>query len=217
MSILKNETSQRLLKRTKRLSLLIVLLPLLTAVFAYVLESKTPTVFTAEAEVVLGNFQDEKLTNLGALPKFMTSENFFEDEDVKEIAKQLSFEKDPGPSALTFSLSGNTEVEVETKLTTFLDAFMENSDQRYEDTYNFLKEKKKKVENLEVNAENAVSKEELLVDLEDDLDGLRNTYISKEVTVSSSYNNPLNRAVFGFIIGLMLSVIIVVAPEVFRK
>lgn len=222
-----NTLIYRVVSRMRKLLIVLIIIPILTMGISYFMEAKAPTTYTATSTILLGNFQNERLTSqdwvetsisTGFLEKLKkrTNSNY----DVKEIKGRLTFTK-VGKSSVKFQYTGESAEEAESTLSDIVEGFLAISNDVYEP-------KKKLVERLVEQVNNAEGIEDIEV-IGDALDSLGDvgqlgltsvdldrTEISEPVEVATSYNAPVKRAVFGLLLGIMLDLFILAIPELFR-
>jgi teichuronic acid biosynthesis protein TuaF len=211
-----------IIKRMAKYKRLLMILPLLTASIAYIFEKNTPPTYTAQAKIELGNFQNLGLTNDSKVEQKLTSTTFLEEitnkyglnTPVEKIKERLKITSDN--KILTLTYHGDHEDEVEETLSKIVDSFIKESDKLYNKKYELIKGKIEATEKIHT-IEEAISKQEFLYDLKMTLTDLRKTQIVEPVSVTASYNNPFKRSVFGFLIGIMMNLVILLGPEIFRK
>lgn len=212
-----------ILNRIKKLWILLILLPLLTGVVSYYLEAKVPPSYTAEAKIELGNFENERLTDTKMVDELLESETF-----VEKVLDRANSDLDPAivkervkvaihsGKVMKFTITGGNKEEVNTMLNDVVDGFLEISNELYGKKDNLL-DKKIKATN-ELNSEiDGAQRQQILYDFEMTKINLRNTQLLDPIKVSESYSSPFKRAVFGILIGIMLNILIIFLPELFRS
>ncbi|MBD1382996.1 GumC domain-containing protein [Metabacillus arenae] len=217
------EIFNRMLERTKKLLVFLVILPVLTGSIAFFFELQRPTTYTAEAKLELGNFQNDRLTNPELLKEIMTSDTYLGnvinehnlEAGVEEIQSNLLYEVDNN-KIITLSYKGQNQETAEKVLDGVISTFLEESNDVFEAKEKLYEEDLKEVAKIETEYEK-VAKAELLTKLKNENIDIQETYILNPIDTTSSYQNPAKRAVFGVIIGLMVSSLFVVLPEVMRK
>jgi teichuronic acid biosynthesis protein TuaF len=213
------EAFHRMKNRIRKLALLLIAIPLLTAAISYYLELKTPVVYTAKSEIRLGNMENERLTSQSWVDSYIKSSDFlgkvFKDEEIsiEEIKGKLEITQN-NKDILQIHYTSNDKEKADHVLTKIVEAFMTESKSLYDRKKNLIEDKIAKTEKLE-SPEESVEKQEFLFDLEMTLINLRETQVLEPVTVSEGYKNPLKRGIFGLIMGLMVSAFLVIVPELF--
>jgi teichuronic acid biosynthesis protein TuaF len=213
MSLFENESVSRILTRFKRLFLLLLLIPVLLAVLGYFIEMNQETTSQAKAEIMLGDHYHTKYTEVGAVQAWLKSEqylnklkkDFNKSYNAEELAGKINTTLKSG-KVIELSYSANNKEKADKVLTELVDAFLSRSDKVYENKKNSLEDQK-----LETNDELT------LYEINSKLEDLIPTQIHMDVKVEESSNNPMRRAILGFLIGTMFSISILLAPEVFRK
>jgi teichuronic acid biosynthesis protein TuaF len=225
MSLLENESFKRILTRFKRLLLILLLLPILLAGLGYFIEMNQKTTSTATAEIMLGNvdFQIDKIkyefTDVGTVQQLLKNEKFLNElknyynlsYDSEDLAGKTNTVHSAG-KVIEITYSANSREESENVLQELVVAFERLSKESYEDQSELLEDLIKDMESA--NGNESVKD---LYDMKEKLEGLRPLKIHKDVSVEEGNNNPMRRAILGFLIGTMFSISILLAPEVFRK
>jgi teichuronic acid biosynthesis protein TuaF len=220
-----NELLKRILYRARKLAVLLLLIPILAAGIGYVLAEKQPASYIAEAEIMLGSYEQDTRNNPALMKKKLTSELFIKklnenydlDLDIDELKSRLLVEETVTNKTLKLSFNDQDKKAAEQTLTKFVDGFMLESDE-------WLENKKKRLETLIEEAENNESeaepatKQEVLSKLYDQYEELEDALVINDVTVSASnFVSPVQRAIFGLLIGIILSTLLLLLPELFRE
>lgn len=220
-----NELLKRILYRARKLAVLLLLIPILAAGIGYVLAEKQPASYIAEAEIMLGSYEQDTRNNPALMKKKLTSELFIKklnenydlDLDIDELKSRLLVEETVTNKTLKLSFNDQDKKAAEQTLTKFVDGFMLESDE-------WLENKKKRLETLIEEAENNESeaepatKQEVLSKLYDQYEELEDALVINDVTVSASnFVSPVQRAIFGLLIGIILSALLLLLPELFRE
>lgn len=224
MSLFENESIKRILIRFKKLFLVLLLLPVLFAGIGYFIGMNQETTSTAKAEIMLGDFIDySPYTDGVAVQMLLKNENFLKQlkedyklsYDVTEVANKTNPITKPG-KVIELSYSSESKDKAEKVLQELVDAFLTESNKETKDNgYISFKEKKDRIEgSIE---EYTVDKEKTLNEYKTELDRLRKTQINTDVSVDETSNNPLRKAILGFLVGLMFSISLLLFPEVIRK
>ncbi|SEM65420.1 hypothetical protein SAMN05192533_104237 [Mesobacillus persicus] len=218
------EFINRIVGRAKKLVWLLILIPVFTAGIAFIFANKAPSSYQGYSQIILGNFENEYMTNGTFLKDFYTSEGGLEsinqkynlNIDINEVKSSFSIiPSSSKPVELTYS--GSSREEVEETLTKLTDAILEETTIKYQTKVNGVEERINSIEEIETDTE-PVTKHYFLYNLSTDETNLRNSELIQEVKVSEITTiPPQQRAVLGLLIGLILSVFIVVVPELFRE
>jgi teichuronic acid biosynthesis protein TuaF len=224
MSLLENESVSRILTRFKKLFFILLLLPLLLAGLGYFIEMNQETTSKATAEIMLGEYPIPKYnyTDAGTVQELLKRESFLnelKDEyktsyDSKELADKTNPTMKPG-KIIEISYTADSKAQAEEVLNELVKALNKDINQYYKNKKNELEED---IQNAEKSASaDDVLELEALNTLQSEYEKLRPAKILKDVTVDEGSNNPIRRAILGFLIGIMFSISILLAPEVFRK
>jgi teichuronic acid biosynthesis protein TuaF len=212
------ETLERIWKRFKKLAILLILLPLLTAGAAYLFQKEGPTSYTAKAEIQLANLSEIKTllkyTDTEHSKTYMKSNQFLknlEDENpnikASEVKSKINFVINPA-KVLGLSYTGDNPEETEETLRLIVDQYISES-----------KKEKNNLEKLYEEAKTKVSPEsdKTTSDYEIMILDLSEAEILNEVQLDQVQESTKNSVAFGFLIGLILSFMILLLPEVFIK
>ncbi|WP_377887697.1 hypothetical protein [Alkalihalobacillus sp. R86527] len=211
-------------KRFKKFIWILLLIPILTAGISYIIEVNTPVKYTAYSEIALGNFEHVRYTETRTVKEFLPTTAYLKKLDEKydfsmpatELSKQLTVGEKTG-KILTLTLVGNDEDMVKKSLNEVTEAFINESDEIQEKNKALFEEKIEKLESLPDAPESAIDKQDFLLELVTYLDEMRETDINEEVTIKNTIGEPLKRAIFGFLVGFIISVFILVLPEFLRR
>jgi teichuronic acid biosynthesis protein TuaF len=221
MSFFENESFKRILTRLKKLFLILLLLPLLLAGLGYFIEMNQETTSKATAEIMLGDYEDSKYTDVGTVQVWLKSKRYLkklkEDYDLSYNSEELAGKTNPTikpGKVIEISYLANNKEKAEKVLNELVDAFLNESNKKYEKEKSSLEET---IQNTKSLSGDEVLKEDTLFKRQSELEKLIPTKIHSEVSVDETKNNPMRRAILGFLIGTMFSISILLAPEVFRK
>ncbi|NWQ39479.1 hypothetical protein MLOOGBEN_02055 [Bacillus sp. EB106-08-02-XG196] len=209
-------------KRAKKLLLLLIIIPLVTGAVSYYLESKKPTTYTATASFNIGNFNNEWLADPAEiefelkkdknLKKIKTLTNGeFNFADVKSRLVVTS----PAPTAkrsLKFQYTGIDKKEVESTLHVISLGYEMIRNEQYLEK---IKNQEESLAILDTIEQDDPEYAQVYFDLNNI--NYQETELLETGDAVATYNNPLKRALFGIILGIMLNVVILVTPELFRE
>ncbi|WP_257350255.1 hypothetical protein [Pseudalkalibacillus decolorationis] len=207
-----NSILQRTRIRIKRFLWFLILIPVVTGLLSYFLAAQVPTAYTAEAEIMLGNFQDTNFTNETALLQLLESEKYLNDlvNSKMSFLDKITTESKTG-KILVISLTGDNKEEAKENLKIVVDSFMGKSNSVYKERVKSLEQQIKNT-----NDKSFSNEDEAFYKAEKELYELRNSQIYKPVNVETSQTDELKRGIFGFLVGLMLNVFILAIPEILR-
>ena len=211
-------------ERFKKHLWLFLLLPIFTAGISYVVEYTSPESHSATSEIALGNFEYDRITEPVTVKDFLTNTAYLRQLDeeygfsmpVEDIADNLIVGEEPG-KILTLRLNGDNEALISDTLGEITEAFISESEKVKEERTVFFKDKIKRLAELPDSPESMVDKEQFIYELQLNLMNMRDTEINKPVTVSSTVGDPLQRMIFGLLIGIALSLTFLLLPEFLRK
>jgi teichuronic acid biosynthesis protein TuaF len=209
-------------KRARKWMIILIILPFLTGIVAYIQEKNTPQTYTAQTTIALGNFQNEGYTNPKQVAKDLTST-----ENLKKWQSNSKYDEGYVKGHLNVLIDdtnyvqvryiGTSQQEAKETLNDVVDGFLKESNHVYQEKRDILKKASENTSDTQTNNE-SVAKEKNIADFNNilaDLEGHDN-HLSEEITVSGAYINPMKRGIFGFILGLMLDIILLAIPEIFR-
>jgi hypothetical protein len=214
-----------LVNRFKKLAILLLLLPVLTGAISYFIESREPTKYIATSEILLGTFQNNGLTDKDLMKEQVPTRAFLRviDEkynlgmDVEFVSNHLKVDLLPG-KILAFSLASNNESEVEEQLSLVIEGFLLESENVQQNSIKLIEEKLRTIQSINPSDKEVIAKEQFIYSLESKLFDLRlGTELNKPVTITVDSNDSIKMGLLGGIVGLMLSLSILVFPEIFRE
>jgi teichuronic acid biosynthesis protein TuaF len=224
MSLFENESFRRILNRFKKLFFILLLLPILLAGLGYFIEMNQETTSKATAEIMLGEYPTPKhdYTDVGTVQELLKSESFLNElkseyklnYDSKELADKTNPTIKPG-RIIEIPYTVNSKAQAEEVLNELVNALYKDINQQYNSEKKRLEDAIQKIE--ESPSTDDALEVEVLSNLQSESKKLRPAKIHKDVTVEEGKNNPMRRAILGFLIGTMFSISILLAPEVFRK
>jgi teichuronic acid biosynthesis protein TuaF len=227
-----NELLKRILYRAKKLAVLLLLIPILTAGIGYIFAEKQPASYIAEAEIMLGSYEQDTRNNPAIMKKKLTAERLIEklnenydlDLDIEVLKSKILIEETVTNKTLKLSFNDQDKIVAEQTLTKFVDGIMLDSEEWIENRRNRLKESIKRLEDSIENAESNAAEvepsttEEILSKQYDQYEELEDALIINEVSVSpSNFVSPVQRAIFGLLIGIIISALVLLLPELFRE
>jgi teichuronic acid biosynthesis protein TuaF len=214
-----------IIHRLKRFFILLLIIPLITAGVAFFMEMGKETTYTASAPFELGNFENEKLTGASIVKKLYQSTRYLElikedtdlDYSIEELKNGLNIDAQED-SMIVFKYTSPDKEKAEQIVQGIANYFKEESEDKFNEKLTLLKDFEKKVEKTEAARGYLVEEElEFKLDTEMTLTNIRETKLLEPVTSVASYKNPLKRAVFGFLVGVMLSLFLLIVPELFKE
>ncbi|MEH7437959.1 hypothetical protein V7182_10720 [Neobacillus drentensis] len=209
----------RIANRAKKLLILLIIIPLLTAAISYYLESKKPTTYTATSSVEIGNVDPRYKGDISSVEKYIKTSSYLEKVkksskasfDVADVKGRLVITSDK--NILSFQITGTDEKEVQNTLTDLTEGFLKVSNKEYyskkEDMEILLAETKQ--------LQKTPKRQEVLQNIRQSFLTLKPVTLGDETEVVTNYTNPLKRGIFGLILGLMLDFVILITPELFRE
>jgi teichuronic acid biosynthesis protein TuaF len=216
-----NSIFSNIARRAKKLMIILIILPLLAGLVGYVMEKKAPATYTAKATIELGTFQNAGMTNPDKVANMLTYvdnlQKWTKSANSDAIKSHLTIIENPTSDLVHVEYKGTSLTEAKNTLTLILNGFMDKS--------NALLNKKKEIVNTAADNLQNINIQSPYFDQPKDLVELQQssleydtnpTKIFEKVTASSGYVSPLKRGLFGVIIGLMLDMIILALPEIFR-
>ncbi|XQY91537.1 hypothetical protein ACNRWW_18910 [Metabacillus sp. HB246100] len=225
-------TLSSILKRFKKYMLVFLLLPFLTAGFSYIFHSTfeeevSEEMYYANATLYLGNFNDARLTTPDKVKSFVESTSFLEKVKASNSQDELLnlnmnlIVQPVSDDLVRFQYSGTDSGLVEKTLSDVVNQFLDESDKRYKQWTSLVNQNIDELRGTEVIAEESALKQQFLYDLDSTIFNARSTQISEPVALleSETTEQPrslLFQAAFGFIIGIMISSLLLIFPELFK-
>ncbi len=211
----------RIVAHARKWMVLILLLPILTGGLAFVF-AKGEKSYSATATIQLGNFENDRFTNPKSIEDQLRKTSFlkrvqekykaYEAADINagmQVAVSLS-------NNVTISFVSSDEDKTEKTLQAIVTAFLSEGAEVFKAKQKLLQSTVSEMEKTKSVYEN-ITKLATLHDRKMDLINLRNTEILADVTVGSATGSPKKKAVLGLVAGLILDMMIIFAPEMFRK
>ncbi|HJV16645.1 MAG TPA: hypothetical protein VJ546_04545 [Bacillales bacterium] len=214
-----NSIVNSITKRAKKWMIILIILPFLTGIVAYIQEKNTPQTYTAQTTIALGTFQNERLTNPKNVAKILTATNKLKEwqvnYDVDYVKTHLNVLTND-TNYVQVQYIGTSPKEANDTLSAVMNGFLKESNKVYQVKYDTLKMAKENTMDIQTNFE-SVAKEEKNVNFTLTLEDIEKNELSEPIKVSGAYINPMKRGIFGFILGLMLDIILLTIPEIFRN
>lgn len=224
MTVLK-QMGLSIINRLKKYFILLLIIPIITAGIAFFMEKSKPDTYTASTSFELGNFENEKLTGKSTVKDYFQKDKYLKeikessnlDYSVEEMKNGLTIHEG-GEHIVVFSHTSGNKKESEEIVKAISDYFLKESEEKFDEKLNLLKELKSDVEKTEAARGYLVEEEfEFKEDTEMTITNIRETISLENVSSEVSYKNPLKRAVFGFLVGAMLSLFLLITPELFKE
>ncbi|MDF2946813.1 MAG: hypothetical protein K0S51_1492 [Bacillales bacterium] len=211
---------QSIYKRFRKLFIVLLILPILGAVIGYFTSKSIKPIYTAKTTVITGNFDREKLSSLGYLKGSVSSGNFLNEamrkNDINESGDVLKnqitiLDISPISAQITYSTTNRDYQKI---MNAIIDQYLEKSNEGYNLRKELLSQQIKKIENSDYHPDQEADMQRLTYDLKDriiSLSGNETTEISfGQIEISEK-----KRTILGFLIGTMVSLLILVIPEFF--
>ncbi|WP_210367185.1 hypothetical protein [Bacillus sp. REN3] len=220
-----NELLKRLRKRFKKLAILLLLIPILTAAAGYFFASQVPSTYTANSKIILGNFDKETLNDPIMMKARISSSEFLKrinkeyelDMDVDQVKSRLNVNAVVPEKTLELSISGKNRDQVEQTLKQVTKGIMKEQTNRYNREVATIDNNIEDIINEDSESED-ITKITRIYERNKDKTNLRNSMIAEDVSVSeNSGPSPKQSVVLGLLVGLILSVFILGLPELFRE
>lgn len=214
-----------IIRRFKKLFILLCIIPIVTAGIASFMEMGKETTYTASTKIVLGNFENENLTNPSvvktkyqssdALKEVINKENL--NYSIQEIKDGISIEEQ-GDKVIEIKYTSGDKNKSKDIVQGVSDYFLIKSEEKLNEKIKLVEDGLARVEETEKNR-GYLEREELeyKTDNEFILVNFRETKELEPVSVSTSSSAPFKKAIFGFLVGIMLSLFILLIPELFKE
>ncbi|WP_157452336.1 hypothetical protein [Bacillus sp. J33] len=169
-----------------------------------------------------GNFENEYLTKPEYMKSYIKTDKFVNEVkekyniDLDELRSKLNVDVSPPEKKMTLSISGNDKAAIEEDLSLYTEAVLKASNEKYAMKLNIIESAIAELENTDSEFEK-IDKVIEKFDLNYTIPTLEKTEIADNITVSEMPRvSPVQRAIVGFLAGVMLSLFILVLPEVFK-
>lgn len=216
----------RILQRAKKLITLLILLPLLSAGFSYFFTSKdTEPEYKATSLILLGNFENEKRTNVHVMKTLLASTRYWNDVnesfqlglDVNQVKASLNVVANQQDKTITLEITGTDQAEVEKLISDVTDAVMLEGKELYDSKVELLNSKVAAI-NANDSEYEPTTKHYVLSQLEMTLIDIEESVVLELTDASSAEPiSIMDKIVIGFLLGLILDFFILFAPELFRE
>jgi teichuronic acid biosynthesis protein TuaF len=220
-----NKMIKRVLNRAKNLAVLLLLIPILTAGAGYIFAAQLPEGYTASSKILMGNYENQKRTNPNIMKGYVTTtkyleklnENYKLDLNVQQVKSRFTTNANQQENTLELTYRGPDKEDVEETLRKLTDAIIAEGTELYDEKLTSYRETLDNISIIETEVEEVAKEDKLLDYTIGELDFV-NSEIVEDVTVNkNSTITPMQSAILGFLIGLILSVLIVILPELFRE
>ncbi|MGG1630934.1 hypothetical protein [Rossellomorea sp. NRS-1567] len=215
-----------IIHRFKKLFILLCIIPIVTAGIAFFMEMGKETTYTASTKIELGNFENQKHTSAKVIKDTYPTEEMIKKiiketnlkYSVEEVKKGLKIEEE-GSNTISFKYTSVNKKKAEEITNAITEYFLKVSNELYTSKKEAIDNSLKNLEKL-----NDLDDSKAIVDREIFLSeqtitklNLRGNNLLEPVSITTDYNNPLKKAVFGFLVGIMLSLFILLIPELFKE
>lgn len=195
------------------------------------MEMGKETSYTASTKIVLGNFENEGLSGASSVKDFFTTTELKNVNSLKyppeEVNKGLRVEE-VGRNLVEFKFTSENKKKSEDIVQSITKYFLQKSDTLFGKKYDHVKTSIDRMEALlkvyededKLSTEFVNGKEdaiEFLYEQNQTLVNLRKNELAEPLSISTEYDNPLKKAIFGFLVGIMLSLFILLIPELFKE
>ncbi|WP_085522144.1 hypothetical protein [Tuberibacillus sp. Marseille-P3662] len=214
----------RIWSRLKKYFWFLLLLPLLTGAVSYLLESQQNPVYTASISIGLGDFEnDRNYTKQGSAKEIILSTQFLKQLQgndktimpVSDIQSSLSVNGKPR-NVIKLSLSSGNSQKVRRTLKAVTSRFVKESEEVYNRRISFLNDTISELKQSTAGPEDSFDKQKFLYELKSKLLDTKKTKIVEDLTLSKQTGQPKRQATVGFLIGIVLSLLILFVPEILR-
>ncbi|MGM0843753.1 MAG: hypothetical protein ACQEUT_02165 [Bacillota bacterium] len=223
--------------RAKKYIWVVLLIPVLATVLSLFAEpqltvQKKSESYLATAGIQLGQFGDDQVNNPEQSMYYLKSTNFLAEvaeengiqTDVEEIKLRLDVIKETNRH-ITLTYLGEDNGAKET-LEAIVDGFMGLSETRYSERVEVVQTSIEGLQDKQVAPEEEVEKDKFLFQLKSDLTAWNDAQLTEPVQMLGEAEeeviqaelptaDPVNRAVLGLLVGIMLVLVIIVTPEIF--
>jgi teichuronic acid biosynthesis protein TuaF len=220
-----NEMFKRVLNRTKKLAVLLLLIPILTAAAGYFFASQKPANYTASSQMFLGNFENQKQTNPTIMKDYVTKTGFLEkvnekyqlNLNVPQVKSRFTTNANQQGNILELGYRSPDQQEAEETLRKLTEVILAEGTELYENKKDIFANQIRAIKESESEYEKVYKEVELLDKLITEID-LNKPEILEPVTVKNSQVvSPVQTAVLGFLLGVILNFFIILLPELFRE
>lgn len=224
--------------RFKKYAVFLLILPLLTGALAFFASNEDDgsssgrSSYFAKATIDLGEFNDPQFNEANNVKNLISSTAFLQEladnqttplMEIEDIQLSLDIENVYDEQVIV-KLIGNEEKSTLATTEGIVTHFIERSDARHDEWTGLINQSIEDLEETEVAAEEAATRQELLFNLRENLFFTKPAEVIEPVALvnergsrsNDQPNNPITNVIFGLVIGFMLSLFLVLLPEVFR-
>ncbi|WP_421381506.1 hypothetical protein ACOJQI_20295 [Bacillus salacetis] len=223
--------------RIKKYLWVVILIPVLATVLSLFAEpqltvQKKTDPYLATAEIQLGQFGDDQVNNPDQSIYYLKSTSFLKsaaeehgiETDVEELKQRLEVVKETNRH-IKLTYIGDDKGALDT-LEAIVNSFMSLSEERYSERVEVAQTSIEELQDKAVAPEAEVEKDKFLYQLKADLTAWNDAQLTEPVQLMGEAeeeviqaelptSDPVNRAVLGLLVGIMLVVVIIVTPEIF--
>lgn len=213
-----NSIYSNIARRAKKTLIILIILPLLAGIIGYVLEKKAAPAYSAKTTIELGNFQNQGWTNPQEVANILTSVDNLNSWLPKSVnpdyvKSHLNILANPTSDLVHIEYVGTSLTDANNTLTAVMNGFMNASNSLYNAKRNIVQSAVTNLNNVHTQY---YDQPKDLSDLSLTLTDYKPTTTFEKISAASAYVNPFKRGIFGLIIGIMLDIIILALPEMFR-
>ncbi|MFD2615956.1 hypothetical protein [Terrilactibacillus laevilacticus] len=218
---------QRILTRSKKYIVLIIVIPILLGLIGYFSPSgKSSSSYTAEASISLGNYQYADLNNTRNVESLLTNEPFYKEnlpylksEERDRIINQLKVTI-VDDKTIQLSYTDTPKLLAIETVNRIMNAFLALDTQKYKQKEKMIQNTIHSLKKNKVGPDALVDEERFLYKLESTQLTMSSAAILKSVDddqrATSVGLNSKNRATLGVLIGITIVFVWVTYPEIFR-
>ncbi|HAQ06966.1 MAG TPA: hypothetical protein DCR24_05355 [Bacillus bacterium] len=220
-----NDIFKRVISRIKRLAVLLLLIPILTAATGYFLALQKPSIYTASSEIFIGNFQNQIKTNPTLMKHYVTKTGFLEEVNEKyqlnlnvpQVKSRFTTHANQQGNILELGYRSPDQQEAEETLRKLTDAISAEGTKLYEDKKELLANQISTIKETDSEYEKVYKEVQLLDKLTTEIDLIKPEILEPVTVKNSQAISPMQSAILGFLLGVILNFFILLLPELFRE
>ncbi|MFS0656774.1 teichuronic acid biosynthesis protein TuaF [Bacillus sp. 179-C3.3 HS] len=218
----------RIRKRIRKYIVLLVLLPVLLAAFSFFFAKGTagPSNYTATVTLTLGKYDDGVYNNIAEVTSLLKSDAFLKQalgdlkEEERQDVKNRLILTNQSDTQLQLAFTDAKDDQALAVVKQVSDTFLKQDNALFSERQQVIERRLSALEGESVSDDSKVDKERFLYELESTKLGMKQAKIVDPAQVIDEGNKGMSakkRALLGLIIGLSISFMFVVLPELFKE
>lgn len=219
-----NQSMWKAVKKHKYAILVILLLPLVFAIYSYKMATSSPKDYSASIEIQLADFNNTYWSSQSTAKQFILSNKFLQE---TRKSKNLNLSVNRIRSMVMINGVNSSEIAIEAKgtdkklVTNVVRAvsghFLDVSNRQYKQHVTLVKQSIARAENQKITNVNAYNVEKLLYDLKEKLLDWRMAQVTEPMKAATSGSSPIVKAVSTYILAFGLLLVLAIVLLLFKN